>query len=56
MTKQDMLASILGTITATICVVLALLELVPHGQWVYLGALVFGTVVITNKFNTILRG
>ena len=56
MTKQNLIASLLGTITATICIVLSLIELIPHGQWLYLGALVFGTVVLTNKFNGILRG
>ena len=55
MSKQDMIASIIGTITATVCVVLSLLELIPNGQWLYLGGLVFGVVVLTNKFNGILR-
>jgi hypothetical protein len=49
------LADILGTITATICITVSLAELIPNGMWLYLGGLVFGVVVLTNKINAIIR-
>lgn len=55
MTKQNLIASLVGTIVGTINIVVSLQALIPNGQWLYLGALVFGTVILTNKFNAIIR-
>jgi len=54
--QKQYLADILGSILAGVLLTEALAHLVPEGLWLYLIYLVFGTVIITNKLNRILRG
>lgn len=54
--RKQYLADIIGSITAGVLLTEALTHLIPEGLWLYLIYLVFGTVIITNKLNRILRG
>jgi hypothetical protein len=54
--QKQYLADIVGALLAGVLITIALIHLIPEGLWLYLICLVFGTVIITNKFNRILRG
>ncbi len=49
------LADIIGTITATTCVVVTLPELLENLSYLGIIGYTFGVVVITNKLNGIIR-
>jgi len=49
------LADIIGTITATTCVVITLPELLENLSYLGIMGYTFGVVVITNKLNGIMR-
>lgn len=54
--QKQYLADIIGSLLAGVLITVALIHLLPEGLWLYLLCLVFGTVIITNKINRILRG
>lgn len=54
--QKQYLADIVGSIVAGVLLTIALTHLIPEGLWLYLICLVFGTVIITNKINRILKG
>jgi uncharacterized membrane protein YeaQ/YmgE (transglycosylase-associated protein family) len=54
--QKQYLADIVGALLAGVLLTEALTHLIPEGLWLYLIYLVFGTVIITNKLNRILRG
>ena len=54
--QKQYLADIIGSLLAGALITVALIHLIPEGLWLYLICLVFGTVIITNKLNRILRG
>jgi uncharacterized membrane protein YeaQ/YmgE (transglycosylase-associated protein family) len=54
--QKQYLADIVGALLAGVLLTEALTRLIPEGLWLYLIYLVVGTVIITNKFNRILRG
>ena len=54
--RKQYLADIIGALLAGALITEALIRLIPEGLWLYLIYLVFGTVIITNKLNRIIRG
>lgn len=54
--KKQNLADVIGCAIAGAMLLDSLTNLIPAGNWLYLIYLVFGTVIITNKINRIVRG
>ena len=54
--KSLRIAGLLGAITATACIAITLPELLENVSYLGIIGYTFGVVVITNKFNGILRG
>jgi hypothetical protein len=54
--KSLRLAGLLGAITATACIAITLPELLDNVSYLGIIGYTFGVIVITNKFNYILRG
>jgi|LauGreDrversion4_2_1035121.scaffolds.fasta_scaffold576593_2 hypothetical protein len=54
--KSLRLAGLLGAITATACIAITLPELLENVSYLGIIGYTFGVVVITNKFNYIIRG
>lgn len=54
--QKQYLFDIIGALLAGGLITNALIHLIPEGMWLHLISLVFGTAIIVNKLNGVLRG